>query len=191
MVEPILTVCAVLLILYLGRVGASYGLFFELTSTVLFFFAMLVACRYWYLFTQLVNTQTPFGHAYSAFWGFLLLFILGCIPLIALLKTVNEDAQPKYPPLFDVVVGFVFGSLSAAIIICSTFTMMSVIMPKAWDAYDPERLGVLGIRLDRAPIAVYRFIEQTVFGIGEDDAGRTRLPTLDKADLDDFEKYWE
>lgn len=187
MFEVILTIVALLLILYLGRVGASFGLFFELTSTLLFFFAMMVAVRYWYMATQIFNNIVPFGHAYSAFWGFLLLFILGSIPLMAVMKSVNEDSRPKYPSALDSILGFVFGTLSATIVVCTVFTLMSVIVPKAWKEYDPNALF---FRLDRIPIAIYQYIEKDVFGIPEKDPRHTRVPTLEKEDLDNFEKYW-
>jgi len=185
--EVILSILAVIVILYLGRVGASFGLFFEMTSAVLFTFAMLVTMRYWYHATQIFNSIVPVGPAYSAFWGFLLLFILGCIPLIAVMKSVNEDARPKYPNLLDTILGFVFGTISAAVVVCCVFTLVSVLLPKAWKDYDPNALF---FRLDQYPIQVYQFVEQDVFGVTDKDPGHTRLPTLEKGDLDDFEKYW-
>jgi uncharacterized membrane protein required for colicin V production len=188
MVETILTIFAILVILYLGRVGASFGMFFEMTSTVFFFFAMLVTMRYWHQATQIFNSIVPFGNAYAAFWGFLLLFILGCLPLLWVLKNVNDESRPKYPEILDTVLGFVFGALSSGIVICCVFTLMSVIVPKAWADYDPSNSF---LRLDRVPIATMRFIESTFFGIGEADPARTRLPTLEKSDLDDFEKFWQ
>lgn len=188
MVETILTIFAILVILYLGRVGASFGLFFEMTSTVLFFFAMLATMRYWCQATQIFNSIVPFGNAYAAFWGFLLLFILGCLPLLWVMKNVNDESRPKYPNFLDGVLGFVFGALSAGIVVCCAFTLMSVILPKAWADYDPSRSF---LRLDRVPIATLRFIESNLFGITEADSTHTRLPTLEKSDLDDFQKFWQ
>lgn len=187
MIEVIITIFAIILILYLGRVGASFGLFFEMTSALLFFLAMMVTLRYWHQATILFNSLVPFGPAYAVFWGFLLSFILGCIPLIVVIKYVNEDARPKYPNWLDTVLGFVFGTISASIVVCCAFTLMSVILPKAWRDYDPSALF---LRLDQYPIQVFQAIESGLFGIGEHDPRHTPLPTLEKADLDNFDKYW-
>jgi hypothetical protein len=65
---------------------------------------------------------------------------------------------------------------------------LSVIMPKIWEPY--QRSGLI-VPLDKLPINVYRTVEEECLGIGEKDPGHTLLPTLEKADVDDFKKYWQ
>lgn len=187
MAELLISIVCLLLILYLGRTGAMFGMFFEMTSSVLLFFAMMVTLRYWYPFTQWFTSVVPISGAYATFVGYWVLFLLGSIPLMIVLKLVNEDSRPKYPNILDNLLGFVFGATSGAIVICAVMTSLSVIMPKVWESY--ERTALL-VPLDTVPVAVYRTIEGNWFGIGEKDPTHTRLPTFEKADADDAEKYW-
>jgi|ERR1051325_3811471 hypothetical protein len=187
MVEAILSIFCILLIFYLGWVGVSFGLFFEMTSALLFFLAMMVTLRYWYLATQLIISLGGFSGAYAAFWAFLILFILGSVPLLIVMKFVNEDSRPKYPNLLDVSLGFAFGTVSSAIVICGVLTLASIIVPKAWEPYEPSAIL---LRLDKMPISLFRFVEETFFGIGEKDPRHTRLPTLEKDEADNFDAFW-
>lgn len=190
MTEPIISILAILLILYLGKAGAAYGLFFELISTVLLLFALLVTLRYWYVATQIVQSLTLISGSYAAYAAFVaywVLFLLGCAPLLVVMKMVNEDSLPKYPNSLDNSLGFVFGMSSAAIFICVLMTSLSVIMPKVWEQYDN---GALLIPLDKAPIAGFQYIERNWYGITTNNPAYTRFPTFKKADADSFEKYW-
>ena len=116
------------------------------------------------------------------------MFIVGSVPLIIVMKYVNEDSRPKYPNFLDTFLAFGFGAISAAIVVCSALTLASVIVPKAWDKYEPSLL--LG-RLDKKPIEFYQFVEQAFFGISDKNETHTRLPTLEKDDADNFDKYWK
>ena len=65
---------------------------------------------------------------------------------------------------------------------------LSVIMPKVSDSYEPTGLVV---RLDKFPIVAYQTVERECLDIKNDDPGYTRFPTLEKANMDDFKKYWQ
>jgi uncharacterized membrane protein required for colicin V production len=187
MVELIVSIVCLLLILYMGRMGAAFGMFFEMTSAVLLFFAMLASLRYWYPFSQWFGSVAPISGAYATFVSYWVLFLLGSIPLMVVLKFVNEDSRPKYPTVLDNLLGFLFSATSGAIVICAVMTSLSVIVPKVWEPY--ERTALL-VPLDTVPISVYQAIERGWFGIAEKDPTHTRLPTFEKADADNAEKYW-
>jgi len=66
-------------------------------------------------------------------------------------------------------------------------TSLSVVVPTIWESYNRDALTM---PFDRYPIAVYRRIEDVV-GVKTNDPGRTRFPTFEKKDADDFKKYWQ
>ena len=169
----ILSIAAILLILSLAWGGAAvFGVFYELTSSVLLFFAMMVTLRYWYEATRWVE------------W---VVFLAGCLPLILVLNRVTQEAVPRYPKIIDTALGFVFGFISATILVCCVMTSLSVVVPTIWESYNRDALTM---PFDRYPIAVYRRIEDVV-GVKTNDPGRTRFPTFEKKDADDFKKYWQ
>src|SRR5262245_49307459 len=101
MIEMVISVACLLLILYMGRTGAGFGLFFEMTSTLLVAFALLVTLRYWYQCTQFITSIVPVSGAYACFVAYWVMFLIGCIPLLVVMKLVNEDSRPKYPGFLD------------------------------------------------------------------------------------------
>src|SRR5437762_1447685 len=106
MVEIILSVLAILLILSLARLGASFGVFYELTSALLLLLAMMVALRYWYLLTRWITSWWPeTSGGYAAFGAYWTLFLLGCLPLILVMSHVTHDSLPKYPKSVDMTLG--------------------------------------------------------------------------------------
>lgn len=187
MLELILSLAVIGLILYMGRMGTSFGLFYELTSMVLLFFAMLVTMRYWHLMTRAVESVIPISGAYATFVGYWVMFLIGCLPLIVAMRVITEDSRPKYPAALDNLLGFAFGLVSAAILFCSVMTSLSVIIPKLYEPY--ERTALL-LQFDEYPIRSYRFVERDIFGVDPEDPHHTRMPTLDKSDLDDSKKFW-
>lgn len=188
MFELILSIIAIILVLYLGRLSVSFGLFYEMTSMLLLFFAMMVTLRCWYLATQWMEAITPLRGPYAAFVAYWCLFLIGCIPLIGAMKVITEDSRPKYPTGLDVPLAFLFGTVAAAIFVCSVMTSLSVILPKVWEPY--ERSAML-VPIDEIPFKIYRFVEGNVFGVKNGDPSQTPLPTLDKTVADDFEKFWQ
>src|SRR5262249_29394514 len=115
------------------------------------------------------------------------MFLIGCIPLLVVMKLVNEDSRPKYPGFLDGLLGFVFGAVSTTLFVCAVMTSLSVIVPKVWTTYEPTALLV---PFDTAPLSAYKHMERDWFGIPENDPSHTRLPTFEKADADSQEKYW-
>ncbi|MGD1020611.1 MAG: CvpA family protein [Verrucomicrobiia bacterium] len=186
-VEVILSILALALILSLGWGGTLFGVFYELTSSLLLFFAMMVTMRYWYEATGLVESFMPGAGAYGAFGAYWALFLLGCLPLILVLNQVTQQAVPRYPRIVDTVLGFVFGLLSSTILVCCVMTSLSVIGPTIWEPYDTNKLTV---RFDQKPIEVYQSIESAI-GVKARDPGHTRFPTFEKENADDFQKYWK
>jgi uncharacterized membrane protein required for colicin V production len=183
----ILSIGAIVLILTLAWGGAVvFGVFYELTSSVLLFFAMMVTLRYWYEATRWVESAMPGAGAYGAFGAYWAVFLAGCLPLILVLNRVTQEAVPRYPRFIDMVLGFVFGLIAATILVCCVMTSLSVIVPKIWEPYNHEALTV---PLDRYPIAVYQDIEDAV-GVKPTDPAHTRFPTFEKKDVDDFQQYW-
>ena len=184
----ILSIAAIVLILSLAWGGAVvFGVFYELTSCLLLFFAMMVTLRYWYEATRWVESMIPGAGAYGAFGAYWAMFLVGCLPLILVLNRITQEAVPRYPRVIDAVLGFVYGFIAAAILVCSVMTSLSVIVPKVWESYNHEALTM---PLDRYPIAVYQTIEVAV-GVKTTDPARTRFPTFEKKDADDFQKYWQ
>ncbi|HUJ70999.1 MAG TPA: CvpA family protein [Verrucomicrobiae bacterium] len=187
MVEVILSIAAILLILSLARIGAYFGVFYEFTSSLLLFFAMMVTLRYWYEATRWIESVLPGAGAYGAFGAYWTMFLVGCLPLILVLNRVTQQAIPRYPKIIDTVLGIVFGFVAASILVGCVFTSLSVIAPKIWEPYNRDALTV---PFDRLPIAVYQYIEEQWLGVPKTDPGHTRFPTFEKADADDFQKYW-
>jgi len=187
MVEVILSIAAILLILSLARIGVFFGVFYEFTSTLLLFFAMMVTLRYWYEATRWVESVLPGAGAYGAFGAYWAMFLVGCLPLILVLNRVTQQAVPRYPKIVDSVLGIVFGFVAATILVGCVFTSLSVITPKIWEPYNHDALTV---PFDRLPIAVYQHIEEQWLGVRKTDPGHTRFPTFEKADADDLQKYW-
>jgi hypothetical protein len=183
----ILSLGAIVLILALAWGGAVvFGVFYELTSSVMLFFAMMVTLRYWYEATRWVESVMPGAGAYGAFGAYWAVFLAGCLPLILVLNWVTQDAVPRYPKFIDAVLGFVFGLIAATILVCSVMTSLSVIVPQIWDGYNHEAL----IKpFDQYPIVVYQRIEHAT-GIETNNPGHTRFPTFEKKDADDFQQYW-
>jgi len=188
MVEVSVSILALILILSLAWSGTWFGVFYELTSSLLLFFAMMVTLRYWYEATGLVESVLPGAGAYGAFGAYWALFLVGCLPLVLVLNQVTQQAVPRYPRIVDAVLGFVFGLISSTILVCCVTTSLSVIVPKIWDSYNHDALTVA---FDRFPIAMYERIEQRWLGIQKTDPGHTRFPMFEKADEDDFQKYWK
>ena len=188
MVETTLSVTAILAILALAWAGIAFGVFYELTSTLSLFWAMMVTLRYWYLATGLIAGWVPAVGSYAAFLAYWSLFLIGCLPLIVVMNRVTQDSVPRYPKVVDSVLGFVFGLTSAVILVCSVMTSLPAIVPKVWEPYDHNALL---LPFDRAPIAAYQYIEKNWFDISEADPGHTRFPTFKKEDADNFQKYWD
>ncbi len=184
----ILSIGAMALILTLAWGGAVvFGVFYELTSAVLLFFAMMVTLRYWYEAARWVESVMPGAGVYGAFGAYWAMFLVGCLPLILVLNRLTQDAVPRYPKILDMVLGFVFGFIAATILVCCVMTSLSVVVPKIWEPYNRDALTV---PFDRYPIAVYQHIEDAV-GVKANDPGRTRFPTFEKKDEDEFQKYWQ
>jgi len=189
MFEVILSLAAIVLILVLAWGGAVvFGLFYELTSSLLLFFAMMVTLRYWYEATRWVESIMPGAGAYGAFGAYWAVFLAGCLPLILVLNRVTQQAVPRYPRFLDTVLGLILGMIAATILVCCVMTSLSVFIPKIWEPYNRDALTV---PFDRYPIEVYEHIEEEWLGIPKSDPGHTRFPTFEKADADNFQKYWE
>ena len=186
--EVILSVLAILAILTLAWGGVLFGVFYELTSSLLLFFAMMVSLRYWYEMARWVESVMPGGGCYGALGAYWALFLLGCVPLILVLNRVTYQAVPRYPKIIDQVLGFVFGFISATILVCCVMTSLSVVLPKIWESYNHEALT---LPFDQVPIKVYQHIEEQWLGISKADPGHTRFPTFEKTDADNFQKYWK
>lgn len=187
-VEIILFALAVLFILGLGRLGMHFGAFYEVTSTLMLFLAMMVSLRYWYSMSRWVATWWSTDEAsYATFGSYWALFLLGCLPLLVVMSRVTQESLPKYPAIVDAVVGLVFGTISAAILVCCVMTSLSVIAPKIWEPYNR---AALPLPLDTAPIRVYQKLERDWIHITTNDLGHTRFPTFEKADADNMDKYW-
>lgn len=188
MVEMTISIVAIVIILALARMGVHFGAFYEITSTMLLFLAMLFALRYWYPLTRWITGWFGGGAGYAAFGAYWTLFLVGCSPLLLVMSRVTADSMPRYPKLLDVVLGFLFGSGSATILVCCVLTSLSVLGPKLYEPYNPDAMVT---RLDKWPIVAYQVIEQGILHVPPTDPGHTRFPTFEKSDVDDFQKYWQ
>jgi len=187
MTEMVISIVAFVIILSFARLGIHFGAFYEMASSVFLFLAMMIALRYWWLFTRLLSPWFNGENGYAAFGAFWTVFLVGAIPLMVLMARVNHESTPRYPRVVDVVIGLIFGALSATILVCTVMTSLSVIVPKVWSDYDRQKLI---LPMDEAPIAIYQAIEKHWLGVAPDDPGHTRFPTFEKADADDMQKYW-
>ena len=188
MVEITLSILAVLLILALAWIGPDLGVFYELTTTLLLFLAMMVALRYWYGLTQWLVLRMPDYPAYVAFGAYWTLFLVGCLPLIVIMNRVTESSVPRYPRFVDRVLGLALGAVSGLILVSCLMTSLSVITPKVWPPYDHDALLW---PVDRIPIAVYQKVEGDFLGIRTNDVRHTRFPTFQKSDADQLDRYWQ
>lgn len=186
--ELILSILGILVIVGMGRLGMHFGLFYELTTTLLLFFAMMVVLRYWYPATIWVSGWFGGGAGYAAFSTFWALFLIGVSPLIIILNKLSESATPKYPKVLDSMLGLVFGVISSTILVCCLHTSLSVVVPMWVESYDRTQLMA---PFDTAPIKVYQAIERDVLHIPATDPGHTRFPTYEKSKADDLDKYWK
>ncbi len=187
MVEIVISVLAFLIILGFARLGMHFGAFYELASTVFQFLAMMIALRYWWLFTRLLSPWFNGQNGYAAFGAYWVMFLVGVTPLMVLTARVERQSTPQYPRVIDAGLGLIFGAVSAAILVCTVMTSLSVIIPKVWSDYDRQKLI---LPMDRVPIAVYQAVENSWLGITPTDPGHTRFPTFEKTDADDMHKYW-
>ena len=178
----------IVLILSLAWGGVLFGVFYELTSSLLLFFAMMVSLRYWYEATRWLESVMPGAGAYGALGTYWAVFLLGCVPLILVLNRVTYAGGAALPENYRSVLGFIFGFISATILVCCVMTSLSVVVPTIWEPYNRNALM---LPFDRFPIAVYEEIEDHWLGIPKTDPGHTRFPTFEKADADDFQKYWQ
>ena len=186
--EMILSIVGILVIVGMGRLGMHFGLFYELTTTLLLFFAMMVVLRYWYPATVWVAGWFGGGAGYAAFSTFWALFLIGASPLIVILNRLSESATPKYPKVLDSFLGLIFGVVSATIVVCCLMTSLSVVLPIWVDSYDHTQLMA---PFDVAPIKLYQAVERDVLSIPRKDPGHTRFPTFVKGDVDNLDKYWK
>jgi len=188
MIELWICIIAAVIVLMFAKVGTHFGVFYEVTSTIFLFLAMLVALRFWHSMTQLLVPWFNGEQCYAAFVGYWILFLLGSVPLIALMSRVTVETMPRYPRMLDAMIGFVFGGLSAAILVCTVLTSLSTIAPKVWTDYQRERLI---LPLDRVPIVVYQAIEEKFLKVAPTDSSHTRFPTFEKADVNNLRNYWQ
>ena len=103
MLEPVLSVLAIVLILYLARLGMLFGLLQELGSMLWLFFAMMVALRYWWLATGLLVENTPMTGAYAALVAFWSIFLIACVPLLVMTQYTEKNdgwGIPEYSTRF-------------------------------------------------------------------------------------------
>ena len=77
MAELILSILAILIILTLAWVGPDLGVFYELTTSLLLFLAMMVTLRFWYLLTRYLVLRLPEYGSYAAFGAYWTLFLVG------------------------------------------------------------------------------------------------------------------
>jgi uncharacterized membrane protein required for colicin V production len=187
MIGVALSVVALVLILALSRVGAIYGAFAELTNLLLAVIAAAVSLRYWYLITGCLLTMTPLPATYATVIAFWAPFLVVSLTLLFLARLIREEAQPRYPHRLDAALGFVFSLGSGAIFVCAILMSLSVAAPAFWSKYNRAELL---LPFDRAPIVAYQFVEQRLAGLAADDPARTRLPSLEKDDANDFFRYW-
>ena len=185
--EIVISIVAFVIILGLARLGMHFGAFYEVTSTVFLFFTMMFTLRYWHLFTRLLSPWFSGQNGYAAFGAFWVAFLVGASPLLILMSRVGVETAPRYPRVVDAVLGLLFGAASSAILVCTVMTSLSVIIPKVWSDYNPDKLI---LPMDRVPIAVYQAVEHHWLGIQPSDPGHTRFPTFEKSDADDLYKYW-
>jgi len=188
MIELWIFIAAAVIVWLFARMGVNFGVFYEVTSTLYLFLAMLVALRFWHPLTEWIAPWLSGEQCYAAFVAYWILFLLGSTPLIGLMSRVTEGTMPRYPELLDRVIGFIFGGLSAAIIICTVLTSWSVIAPKVWPDYQRDRLLW---QLDRQPIIAYQAIEEKLLRIAPTDPAHTRFPTFEKADVDNANQFWK
>jgi len=185
----IISALAILVILGLGRLGMQFGAFYELTSTLSLFFAMMVSLRYWYPMTRwAVSWCPPDAVGYATFGSYWALFLLGSLPVLVFISCVTQESVPKYPNVVDAVLGLIFGMVSATVLVCCVMTSLSVVGPKVWDEYNHEALV---LPFDKVPIEMYQTVERNWLHIAPSDPAHTRFPTFEKADADNFDKYWK
>ncbi|MEA3188127.1 MAG: hypothetical protein QOD99_1957, partial [Chthoniobacter sp.] len=73
-----------------------------------------------------------------------------------------------------------------AILATSLVMTLAVLAPEFWPAFHPKNLP---LRLDRAPIAAYRFVERNLARVMCE--GETPLPVSAEADPREPEKFWQ
>jgi uncharacterized membrane protein required for colicin V production len=188
MFEIVLSVLAILLILGLTRAGMVFGVFYELTSAVLLFFAMMIALRYWYLATRLVAAWIPSARSYAPFVAYWALFLIGCLPLIVVLNHLTTESVPRYPRVVDRLLGLVFGFVSGTIFTCCVMTSLVTLLMNVWPSYNPRALW---LPFDRFPIAVYQKIERDWARVTETEPGHTLFPSVEKNSGGEPQLSWQ
>jgi uncharacterized membrane protein required for colicin V production len=191
--EPFVTILICLFLIAYMRVSVEVGLFHELTNMLSLLTGLWVALRYWYPVTAYLHGKlggssvvVPAGNAaLVAFWA---LMLASALPLLLVFNRLDERFIPRYPRTVDAASGLVCGVGTSLIVVCGVMMSVSVFAPKIAPSYDRDTLLV---PWDRLPITAYRRLESGWLGMTNNAPGKTRFPTFDKENVDDFDSFWK
>jgi uncharacterized membrane protein required for colicin V production len=172
--EPLLNLLILAAIVYLARWGTIFGLFYELVTTLLVGFATLVTLRYWFWVAQFLLDRGWMTSPAAEFGSYWILFLIGCLPLVALARFLNDESRPLYPKALDALGGAVFGLIGGVLLVCVIATSVTVIGPNLSPRYDRSTLW---LPFDTWALTAYRQIEQRIT-----PQPTTRLPDWDARD---------
>ncbi|MGH8048087.1 MAG: CvpA family protein [Chthoniobacterales bacterium] len=174
--EISLLVIAALPILYRGWRGVTYGATIELRYTLTFFFAALVAARYWQPWAETLIGAVTFDPRIIATLAFLLLFGVGFLVAAFVVDFRAKSYKSVKANYVDNVLGLFAGLFSGALIAACILWVSTIAMPGKLDS-KPELKAFCGF-----PGKILTAIE-TFVGVAPDSTGRTRYPEVTMVDV--------
>lgn len=173
--ETILFLVAFLPVLWRCWYGYRMGATVEFRYAIVFFFALLVALRYWYPLTAFLRDYIPVDLQYLTAGVSIVLFLAGA-GVAALVVELNGQIylSVRSNPL-DTVLGVLAGVVSGASISLSILLAASVALPGKVDNFAVSNYPM---PLHEYPAAIFRTIEQNVAHIAVESSSHTMLPAI-------------
>jgi uncharacterized membrane protein required for colicin V production len=174
--EISLLVLAALPIFYRAWSGWRYGASVELRYLLTFFFAVLVATRYWQPVTETLTGAVTFEPRLIALVAFLALFAAGAAVAGFAVDLRSKFYQSVKANYVDNVLGLAAGLCSGVLLSACILWVSTIVMPGKFESV-PHVKSLCGL-----PGTVVGAIETGV-GVAPDSAGRTRYPVVTMVDV--------
>lgn len=176
--ETILFLIALLPILWRGLCGYRMGATVELRYAIVFFFALLVALRYWYPATSVLHGMVPVDPQYLTAGVCILLFLIAAAIAATIVNLKGQIYLSVRSNPLDTILGVLAGVVSGTSIACSILLAASVALPGKVDNFAASNYP---LPLHQYPAAILRTLEQNVGHITQESTSRTPLPTVEIA----------
>lgn len=171
-----LLVVAAIPILYRGWTGWRCGASVELRHSLTFFFATLVAIRFWQPCTEKLTDAVNFDPRGIAIGAFVVLFTIGAVVAGAVFNLKAQAFQNVQRNYLDNLLGLAAGLFSGALLGACVLWLSTIAMPGKFDSVSCAQ-SFLGF-----PREIFQSIE-TAVGVAPRSAGRTQYPEATLVDV--------